>query len=185
MIDRSGNWQQRFTDAAKMLQLGGAKLSKHQDQIEARAEFNANFAAQLQIKLDQNTDQLAKVIAQLGSIAARLGSGAVVVQEYTYTNLNAVGEDFFDLEVPEGSWLLERVITLASTASEIAGSPNVGVRGLFGRNAFWGGSVIGADTNVFEFNIPITTRRLEFATNSVQAAGSTCTFLFVLRQVGE
>lgn len=185
MIDRSGNWQQRLTDAAKMLQLGGGKLPKHQDQIEARAEFTANLAAQLQIKIDQNTDQLTKVIALLGDLVTRQGPGRVVVQEYTYVNTGALGRDTFDLEVPQGDWLLERVITLATSPAGISGSPNVGVVGLFGRNVMWGGTTIGADTNIFDLNIPITTRRLEFTTSTILAAGATVTYLFVMRQVGE
>lgn len=185
MIQREGNWQARLSDAAKMLQLGGAKLPKHQDQIEARAEFNANLAAQLQIKIDQNTDQLTKVIALLGDLVALQGPGRVVVREYTYVNRGVLGTDTFDLVVPDGDWLLERMITLATSPAGISGSPNVGMIGLFGRNVMWGGTTIGADTNIFELNVPITTRRLEFTTSTILAAGATVTYLFVLRQVGE
>lgn len=177
-------WQERINDAAKMFQLGGDRTPREQDRIDARAAFTANLQAQLAVNIAENTDQMAKVLTVLGEIRDRLAVGSVIVQEYTFTHDGTLNVDLFDLEVPEGQWVLTRVIALATTAGGQAGSVSAGIRGLFGRNVCWCGTVIGPDTFGLDLGIPIRTRSLELVPNTAAGAGTAVTFLFVLTQVG-
>lgn len=159
-------------------------LGEHRDadlhaQLDTRAEFNAKLLGELRGTLAVQVDQMAALLGKLDTLIARTATGAVVTREASYLSTGTAGStQRFDLDVPAGCWLLERIVALAVVDDGTAGTNRAGIRGLFGRQVLY----TSGTGQVVELNIPITTRPLELVEDDGSTSGQLNTIVFVLRQ---
>jgi hypothetical protein len=166
----------QFRALGQRIGLPAEKLPEARAQLDARAQMQANLLAELKISIDQQSDQFSQLLTLVRALAEQLPTGIYAAHEAVYAHQNTTDVQPYDLDVPDGDWAIDRVITFTNSATGGAGTAVVGVRGLFGQ-AIWYPA-----EGVHILNVPIVSRRLELIPASAQTAGAFQVFVFVLRQ---
>lgn len=160
----------------------GRESADTRAQLEARADFNARMAADLTLNLQQHIDGLAALTAQLAELVRRTPSGARIGRDYIFTHRNTTDVQQYQLLVPPGNWLLERIIWSSNSAAGSIGVNSVGIRGLVGAHIIYPPMDTISALSSVDLVLPINSRNLEMVPQSAQPSGATTLIVLILTE---